>query len=97
MVHTQLIPPSKLIPGGSLETSSLLDPNSATIYGSSQDNPQDKEMQPMDRIDSFTSVEVKIEMDKTVPTIMEFWVAIGYIILGLVAMIFGLGSIIVQH
>eukprot|EP00986_Skeletonema_menzelii_P003267 scaffold980_cov140-Skeletonema_menzelii.AAC.6 len=95
MVHTQLIPPSNPIH----ETSLLLDPNSTTSYESSQDNPQDqdKEMQPMDRIDSFTSVEVKIEMDKTVPTMKEFCIAIGYIILGFVAMTFCLGSIIVQN
>lgn len=92
-----LNPPSTPIPIGSSETSSLLDPNSATSYVTSLDNPQDSEMQPLGRIDSMTSVEVKIEMDKTVPTMMEFCVAIGYIILGIVAMTFGLGSIIVQN
>lgn len=100
VAQNHVIPPSSTqIPVGSSETSSLLDPNSATRYVTSLENPQDSEMQskPFCRIDSMTSVEVKIEMDKTVPTMTEFCIAIGYIILGIVAMTFGLGSIIVQN
>lgn len=89
--------PSTPILAGSSETSSLLDPNSAIRYVTSLDKPQDSEMQPLGRIDSMTSVEVKIEMDKTVPTMKDFCIAIGYIILGIVAMTFGLGSLIVQN
>ena len=87
MVHTQPNPPSN---PSSSETSSLLEPNS------SRDTYQDREMQHMDRIDSFSSVEVKIEMDNTNPTMTDFLIAIGYIILGVVAMTFGLASILVQ-
>ena len=53
-------------------------------------------MQPMSRMDSFCSVEVKEEMDRTDPIITDFVIAIGYIILGIMAMTFGLGSILLH-
>jgi sodium-coupled neutral amino acid transporter 11 len=83
------------IPISSLETSSLLEPNSSTVYGSSRDTNQDKEMQPMDRMDSFCSDEMKMETDTAAPTMVDFSIAIGYIILGIVAMTCGVGQIFV--
>jgi len=92
IVNTQPNPHSN--PIGNLETSSLLEPDSSTVYGSYPDTNQDREV--IGRMDSFSSVEVKIEMDKTAPMMVDFSIAICYIILGMVAMTFGLGSILVQ-
>ena len=100
-VQTQLKSPSM---PSSIDTaeSSLLKPNLSTLatYGTtrdaSKDEDNDEEMQPMNRIDSFTSVEVRIEMDKTAPLMIDFVIAVGYIILGVVAMTLGLGSLVQQ-
>lgn len=78
---------------GSSETSSLVESVSSS-YGSP--NHDGSEMQPMSRMDSFCSVEVKEEMDRTDPIITDFVIAIGYIILGIMAMTFGLGSILLH-
>lgn len=92
LVNTGAKPQSSLI--GSSETSSLVESSVSSSYGSSN---QDSEMQPMSRMDSFCSIEVKEEMDRTDPNITDFIIAIGYIILGIMAMTFGLGSILLHN
>lgn len=92
LVNTGAKPQSSLI--GSSETSSLVESSVSSSYGSSN---QDSELQPMSRMDSFCSIEVKEEMDRTDPNITDFIIAIGYIILGIMAMTFGLGSILLHN
>lgn len=65
----------------SVETASLLDPTSTTFCGSSRG-----EMQPIDCMDG----------NETAPTMSDFLIAIGYIILGTLALTLGLGSILLQ-
>ena len=96
-VQTQLQSPSLLATVGTAESSLLKSSVGAmSIYGTAQDTSQDEEMLPMNRIDSFTSVEVRIEMDKSAPNMRDFVIAIGYIVLGVVAMTLGLGSLVQQ-
>jgi len=43
---------------------------------------------------SLTSEEFKNELQKVIPTWLDFWIAIAYVVLGVVAMTFGLVSVL---
>eukprot|EP00578_Thalassiosira_sp_NH16_P032679 CAMPEP_0181076086 /NCGR_PEP_ID=MMETSP1071-20121207/228_1 /TAXON_ID=35127 /ORGANISM="Thalassiosira sp., Strain NH16" /LENGTH=557 /DNA_ID=CAMNT_0023157237 /DNA_START=388 /DNA_END=2061 /DNA_ORIENTATION=- len=71
------------------EQTALLEPNVCGNEGVAK-----RIVSNIHRTNSLTSVEVEIELRNLVPTWVDFLIAIAYIVLGVVAMIFGLVSVL---
>lgn len=99
VVKSNWHPPVESLTNGEISSATaLLQPNlvSQSQYGTDVTSSNNLNFTPLHRTDSLTSVEIRRELKNEDPAIWDFVIAISYIILGSLAMVLGLLSVLLM-